>query len=106
MKIFDANCAAGIVLVDGLPVVGCSILGEGIGPSSGYLVMAENNLVYLPKTTPDVKTLIQLVESLCDSISSLTVTTIALGSPTSPPLNSAAFLIIKAQLAALKNTLK
>jgi hypothetical protein len=63
-------------------------------------------LVYLPKTTPDVKTLIQLVESLCDSISSLTVTTIALGSPTSPPLNSAAFLIIKAQLAALKNTLK
>jgi hypothetical protein len=52
MKIFDANCAAGIVLIDGLPVVNCSILGEGVGASSGYLVMAENNLVYLPKTTP------------------------------------------------------
>jgi len=106
MKIFDANCASGIVLVDGLPVVGCSILGEGIGPSTGYLVMAEDNLVYLPKTTPDVKTLIGLLESLCDNISSLTVNTIALGSPTSTPLNSAAFVSLKAQLIALKNTLK
>jgi len=106
MKIFDANCAAGIVLVDGLPVVGCSILGEGVGASSGYLVMAENNLVYLPKTTPDVKTLIELIESLCDNISSITVTTIALGSPTSTPINSAAFVALKAQLTVLKTSLK
>lgn len=106
MKVFNANCAAGIVVVNGLPVVGCPILGEGVGTSSGYVVMAENKVVYLPKTTPDVKTLIGLIENLCDNISALTVTTVGIGSPTSTPLNSASFLALKAQLTVLKSTLK
>ena len=106
MKIFNANCAAGIVTVNSLPVPNCPILGEGVGPSSGYVVMAENKVIYLPKTTPDVKTLIGLIETLCTNIASLTVTTVALGSPTSTPLNSASFVALKAQLTSLKTTLK
>lgn len=106
MKVFNATCAAGIVVVNGLPLVGCPILGEGVGPSAGYVVMAENKVVYLPKTTPDVKTLIGLIETLCTNIASLTVTTVGIGSPTSTPLNSASFLALKAQLTVLKSTLK
>jgi len=106
MKIFNATCAAGVVLVDGLPVLACPILGEGVGASSGYVVMAEDQLVYLPKTTPDVKSLIELIETLCDNISALTVTATSLGSPTSTPINSASFVAVKTQLTALKAILK
>ena len=106
MKVFNANCAAGVVTIGGKPVLNCPILGEGVGASSGYVVMAENKLVYLPKTTPDVKSLIGIIEGVCDAISALTVTTIALGAPTSPPLNSAAFTALKSQATTLKNSLK
>lgn len=106
MQIFNANCAAGIVTVNSLPVPNCPILGEGVGTSSGYLVMSENKLVYLPKTTPNVKSLIALIETLCDNIAALTVTTIGIGSATSTPLNSASFVALKAQLTALKTSLK
>lgn len=106
MQIFNANCAAGVVLVDALPVPNCPILGEGVGASSGYLVASEGKIVYLPKTTPDVKSLIAIIETLCDNIAALTVTTISLGAPTSAPLNSASFAAVKAQLTALKTALK
>ena len=53
MKIFDAKVAEGKVIVADLEVPNCPILGEG-GDSSGFLVMAEEKLVYLPKTSPDL----------------------------------------------------
>lgn len=105
MKIFNASCAAGIVTANGGIVPNCPILGEG-GVSSGYLVMAENKLVYLPKTTPDLKSLIGLIENLCDQISAITVLSASPGSPTSTPINSAAITAIKAQISILKSALK
>jgi hypothetical protein len=119
MKIFNATCAGGIVTANGGVVPDCPILGEG-GTSSGYLVIAEEKFVYLPKTTPDVKSFLAQVENLCDKltalctkISAITVTCSSPGSPSSPPINAADFAIssaeisaVKTSLTTLKNTLK
>lgn len=105
MKIFNASCSGGIVSANGGSVPNCPILGEG-GNSSGYLVMAEDKLVYLPKTTPDVKSLIVQLENLCDKISALTVTCAGAGSPSSTPINAADFTAIKSNLTTLKGALK
>ena len=105
MKVFEATCAAGVVTADNLVVTDCPILGEG-GTSSGYLVIAEDKQVYLPKTTPDVKSFISLVETLCDALAALTVTSSAPGSPSSTPINAADITAVKADLTTLKEELK
>lgn len=112
MKIFDATCAAGVVSVDGFPVTSCPILGEGVGASTGFLVMAEDQLVYLPKTTPDVKTFLTQIENLCgkletlcDTIQAITVTCAAPASPSSTPINGAAFAIAKTDITTIHTSL-
>tara|TARA_R110000787_G_scaffold130064_1_gene241982 strand:- start:1889 stop:2206 length:318 start_codon:yes stop_codon:yes gene_type:complete len=105
MKIFNATCAAGIVKVDNKIVVDCPILGEG-GESSGFLAISGLDLVYLPKTTPDVKALIILIESLCDKIQALTVISSSPGSPSGAPINAADFAEVKTELTTLKDALK
>ena len=62
MKIFEASAEGQVVRVGGRVVPDCPILGEGLGSSSGYLVMAEEKLVYLPKTTPDLKALLEILK--------------------------------------------
>jgi hypothetical protein len=105
MKVFEASVLDGVVRANGGAVPECPILGEG-GNSSGYLVISESKLVYLPKTTPDVKSLIILIESLCDKILEMTMTSSAPTTPTSTPINSADFTAIKEQLTSLKEALK
>lgn len=105
MRVFEASVAGGVVSANGGIVPDCPILGEG-GDSSGYLVIAEDELVYLPKTTPDVKALIVLLEALCDKISALTVTSAIPGNPSSTPINAADFVEIKTNLTDLKGVLK
>lgn len=67
MKIFNATVNEGKVLVNGQEVPNCPILGEG-GQSSGFLVMAENELVYLPKTSPDLSQTLQLLSTSLSTI--------------------------------------
>lgn len=105
MRVFNATCSGGVVTANGGVVPNCPINGEG-GASSGYLVISGSKLIYLPKTTPDVKSLIVLLESLCDKISALTVTCAAPGSPSSTPINAADFASIKSDLTSLKGALK
>lgn len=69
MKIFKAVCAGGQVIAEGLPVQGCEILGEG-GASEGWLVLGEGDAVYLPKTTPDLKTTLDFIEDIIKEMSS------------------------------------
>jgi len=105
MKIFSASCSGGVVTANGGVIPNCPILGEG-GASSGYLVIAEEKFVYLPKTTPDVKSLITQLENLCDKITALTVTCATAGNPSSTPINAADFATIKSNLTTLKGALK
>lgn len=67
MKIFDAKVAEGKVIVADLEVPNCPILGEG-GDSLGFLVMAEEKLVYLPKTSPDLSRTLQLLSTSLSTI--------------------------------------
>lgn len=48
MKIFEARRTGGVITADGGAVIDCPVLGEG-GDSEGVIVMAENELVYIPK---------------------------------------------------------
>jgi len=111
MRVFSATCVAGVVTADGGVVPNCPILGEG-GSSSGYLVIAESVLVYLPKTTPDVKSFLTQIESLstkletlCDTIAAITVTCALPGSPSSTPINAAAFATAKTDIIAIHQNL-
>lgn len=111
MKIFNATCSGSVVTVNSRVVPNCPIMGEG-GSSSGYVVMAENKLFYLPKTTPDVKTFLTQIENLCgkletlcDTIAAITVTCATAGNPSSPPINAASFATAKEDIAAVHSNL-
>jgi len=111
MKIFSATCAAGVISVNNQAVANCPNLGEG-GNSAGYLLISENQLFYLPKTTPDVKSFLTQIENLCgkletlcDSIKAITVICAAPASPSGTPINSAAFDSAKSDITAIHNAL-
>jgi len=111
MQILEATCTAGVVSANGGIVPSCQILGEG-GSSSGYLVIGDEKFFYLPKTTPDVKSFLTQIETLCDkigalcdSIKTITVLCSAPASPSGPPLNSAVFTVAKAEITAIKTNL-
>jgi hypothetical protein len=111
MNIFDATCSAGVVSANGGIVPSCQILGEG-GSSSGFLLIADEEFFYLPKTTPDVKSFLTQIETLCDkigalcdSIKAITVLCSAPASPSGTPINSAVFTTAKAEISAIKTNL-
>lgn len=111
MRVFEASVSDGVVNANGGIVPNCPILGEG-GNSSGYLVIAQDVLVYLPKTTPDVKSFLIQVENLCTKledfctkITQLTVTCAIPGSPSSVPINSVDFLTSKTDITTVHTAL-
>lgn len=67
MKIFNAKVEGGTIKADKGVVVDCPILGEG-GDSEGYLIMAEEKLVYLPKRSPDLKNTLQILSNLISTL--------------------------------------
>jgi hypothetical protein len=69
MKIFEAKRTAGVITADGGAVIDCPVLGEG-GDSEGVIVMAEGELVYIPKRSPDLSTTLQLLSTALFTIAS------------------------------------
>lgn len=69
MQIFKAKCKSKQVLLDNSVVPNCPILGEG-GDSNGWLVIADAEFVYLPKTTPDIYELIGHIMNALQAIAS------------------------------------
>lgn len=69
MKIFPANRQEGVVYANGGIVQNCPVLGEG-GNSEGWLIMAEGELVYIPKTSPDLSTTLQYLSTTLSTIAS------------------------------------
>ncbi len=113
-KVLAATCAVGIVTAGGLPVPAAEILSEGVGPSSGVLILDEDLAQYIAKTTPDLKSAIGDLSTLLGTVSgSLTTIATALtsigagmtGPTTAPPptlpVNVASILSDVASLAAL-----
>lgn len=69
MKIFPANRKKGVVYANGGAVLNCPVLGEG-GESEGWLIMAEDELVYIPRTSPDLSTTLQYLSTTLSTIAS------------------------------------
>ena len=67
MKIFSAEMSGGKITANGGEVVGCPVLGEG-GDSKGYIIMAEGDLVYIPKTSPDLDKTLEFLSTTINTI--------------------------------------
>lgn len=111
-KALEASCTAGIVTAGALPVVGAEILSEGVGSSSGILILDEDRKTYIPKTSGDLKTTLEKLASALGKIAS-TLTSIGAGMTgptTAPPPTLAAdvaqITAIQAEITALKEVLK
>lgn len=112
MKLLEATCVAGVVKVGVLPVLGATILSEGVGPSSGILVLQDDDgKFYIAKTTPDLATTLdQLTTALTQIASALTVLDAKpLGTLPAVPgvaANVAAITVANAALTTLRAILK
>lgn len=104
MKILSATCAGGVVYAGAGIVPNCPILGEG-GASEGYLVIAEDEAVYLPKTAPDTKTTLELFAACIDAMVSGILDANVGGAIVSGSFK-ADLANIKTQVEALKGALK
>lgn len=67
MRVFSANVTNGQVMADGGIVFDCPILGQG-GDSTGVLVISENELAYIPNTTPDMAEEITIIKTVLGDI--------------------------------------
>lgn len=104
MKIFNAKVEGGVIKADKGEVVECPILGEG-GDSEGYIVMAEGKLVYLPKTSPDLKETLNLLSTLISTLAAEIYQSNGGGNITNPTF-SADLAEIKNSVDALKGSLR
>ena len=82
----DATCTGGIVTCEGKPVQSAIILSEGLGNSSGVLIMQEGKQYYIAKTTPDVKEIITHLNDLIPKlITAFTSIASGMTGPTTAP---------------------
>lgn len=119
-KMLEASCVGGIVTAGGIPVPAADILSEGVGASTGVLILDEDEAKYLAKISPDLKTTLEKLSSVCDTIKSALqaidsigtlVTTCGVGPGTAIFLpvniaNIAALTAAKAEIDILKASLK
>lgn len=101
-KVLDATCANNKVTCEGVEVPNVTILSEGIAESSGLLILEEDKKTYVAKTTPDLKSALQLIISALTAID--TNGYIVSSGPDVPGGPKAASMI--SQLTSLKDALK
>ena len=104
MRIFKATCKDKQVILDNTVVPDCPILGEG-GDSSGWLIIADAEFVYLPKTTPDVSEFIGQTMDALQVIASGVLKSNAGGDITTANF-STDLLKVRSNLEKLKGQLK
>ncbi len=111
-KILEASCALGIVTSEGVPVLTADILSEGVGSSSGVLILDEDLGTYITSNATDLKTTIEKLASSLNTIATA-LTSIAagmLGPATAPPptlpVDVATLIATATELTLLKETLK
>lgn len=112
-SIIEASCVAGVVTAQNVPVEGTTILSNGIGESSGVLLLSGLDKAYVANTTPDLKlSLDKLTAALTDLILALGLIdakpTGGSGSSVTPvaAANVVNLTAINAELIALKEVLK
>jgi hypothetical protein len=111
-KMIEATCVSGLVTAESVPVPSADILSQGVGSSSGILILDEDDAKYITSNATDIKTTIEKVNSALSEIASA-LTAIAaqmLGPATAPPPTLPASVIAinlkVTELTALKEMLK
>lgn len=104
MKIFEAKMTEGKITAEGGVVVDCPILGEG-GDSEGVIVMAEGEIVYIPKRSPDLYTTLQLLSTTLFTIAS-GIYQANMGGDITSPTFAQELTDLKMQVDELKGKLK
>lgn len=104
MKIINAQISGGVITTEGGVVVNCPILGEG-GDSKGFIIMAEDELVYIPKTSPDLLKTLELLSTTLTTIAS-GVFQANLGGDITSPTFAQELADLKTQIDELRGKLK
>lgn len=114
-KILEATCQSGVVKVDNLAISDVIILSEGLGASTGILIMQDGQAYYVPYAAIDLKnTLIKIDTTLTNVIDAInkvgdTLTTIGAGMTgptTAPPGTLVADVLLIKNYATVLNTVK
>lgn len=69
-KVLEASCVAGVVTCEGKPVE-ATILSEGIGESSGALILQQALAIYLTSNATDIKESIEALNSMITKITTV-----------------------------------
>lgn len=112
-KLIEATCNDGVVTALGVTVDNVVILSEGVGASSGVLILDEDSATYIAKTSPDLKTtILKAITALtetADGLSKVASTLTSIGSmmtgPTTapPPTLPADVATINAHVADIES---
>ena len=69
VKILNGTCGNNIVYTsDGLQVPNCLVLSEGMGTSTGIIIISDVGAVYIAKTSPDLESLLAPLENALTNI--------------------------------------
>jgi len=104
-KALAATCVSGVVTCEGVALAGAVILSEGVGSSSGYVVIDEEKIYYVAKTSPDLKTTLEKLISITNKVTALFTSVGAgmHGDTTAPPPTLASDVsAISAEVAILQ----
>jgi len=89
-RVLSATCVNGVVTSDGVQIPsGVQILSEGVASSSGYLIIDQDRLYYVSKTSPDLKDVITQLNSIVQQIQTIFT---AIDAVTTTPGSSAALI--------------
>jgi hypothetical protein len=111
-KVLEAICVGGVVTSEGVPVPAADILSEGVGASSGVLILDRDLAKYIAKTSPDLKSTLEILSSALTTIAtSLTSIGAGMTGPTTAPpptlaVDVAQITLAVTELDALKEILK
>jgi hypothetical protein len=110
-KMIDATCVGGVVTAEGVPVSVATILSEGVGASTGVLILDEAKTSYIAKTSPDLKTTLEKLSSALTAIASALTAIDGKALGTLPPVPAATSTIatitsLQGDIATLKGALK
>ncbi len=104
-KVLAASCENGVVTVAG-QTVDATILGDGIDSSTGILIIENEECTYLPKSTDDIRNLIDALGTIIEKIALIATGLDAVTvSPGTQAANITSLTLLKTNFVATKDTL-
>lgn len=64
-KMLEASCVGGVVTAQGVPVPAAEILSQGVGASTGRVIIDEDDAAYIADISPDLKS---VLDNLIDAL--------------------------------------